>query len=278
MNKFLITATAALLMVATSCGSKKEIGIGSTLKDLLDAYPKYKIEIYYSEMGSLEYNTVEEMLDDYDAQTWFSAYNDLAIFTPLNKNGEEAENRFFLLLKNLDNRDKYQKETTVWLMQYGDEWKGEVPDTDEMDEDDYGIANPAPPTPSILVGTWKAPVKRGHAAWLEIYEDGMAGLYLCDDDSGERYEIYRGTLSPADDVDIEGTGVDYLMEMNFTLEWYIYESEDGSPINIPDSYKGTYILRHYWDDGYQMLYVKAIEADPLFGKKEMNMVLTPIGF
>ena len=139
-------------------------------------------------------------------------------------------------------------------------------------------ANPAPPPPEILVGTWRAPAKRGQAAWLEIFEDGMAGLYLGDDESNQLYEIYRGGVYQADDVDIGGTGVDYLMDMEFSLDWYIYESDGGTPVTgVPDSYKGTYVLRHEWEGDQQVLYVKANDAaDPLFGQKELKMLWVPL--
>ena len=134
-------------------------------------------------------------------------------------------------------------------------------------------AVPAVPPPEILVGKWRAPVKPGHAAWLEIFEDGMAGLYLGDDKSDQLYETYHGTVSPADDTDIEGTGVDYLMEMDFRLDWHIYETGDGSPVTgVPDSYSGVYTLRHEWEGGQQVLYVSTVEGGNLFEKKELRML------
>ena len=143
--------------------------------------------------------------------------------------------------------------------------------------DNYEPPEPTPPPPDIVVGTWRAPVKRGHVAYLEIFADGMAGLYLGDDESDQLYEIYGGTVCPADDTDIEGTGVDYLMDMDFSLNWYIYESDDGTPIiGVPDSYKGTYTLRHTWEGHQQVLYVKANDsADPLYGRKELKMLWVP---
>jgi len=140
------------------------------------------------------------------------------------------------------------------------------------DENEETYSNPAPPPPDMVVGTWKAPTKRGYMAYLEIYEDGMAGLYLGDADSDQLYEIYQGTvLSVGDNLD------EICMEMDFDLNWYIYESEDGAPIKgVPDSYKGAYTLRHYWDGDKQMLHLKANDgADPLFDKKELNMEWTP---
>jgi len=141
-------------------------------------------------------------------------------------------------------------------------------DCDGMDD----ASNPAPPPPNMIVGTWRAPAKRGHIAYLEIYVDGMAGLYLGDADSDQLYEIYRGTvLAVGDNPD------EICLEMVFDLNWYIYESEDGAPVTgVPDTYKGIYTLRHYWDDDKQMLHVKANDdADPLFGRKELNMEWSP---
>jgi len=134
-----------------------------------------------------------------------------------------------------------------------------------------GISNPAPPPPEIIVGTWKAPVKRGHVAYMEIFEDGMAGLYLGDANSDQLYEIYRGTV-----LSVGKNPNEISMEMEFELDWYIYESEDGSSITgVPDSYKGIYTLRHYWEVNKQMLHLTANNgADPLFGKKELIMEWT----
>jgi len=134
-------------------------------------------------------------------------------------------------------------------------------------------SNPAPPPPDIVVGTWEAPVKRGHVAYLEIFADGMAGLYLGDADTenSEVYEIYRGTVLAV------GENADEIsMAMDFQLNWYIYESDGGDPIIIPDSYKGTYTLRHEREGDKRTLHVKANDnTDPLFGKKELKMVKVP---
>ena len=143
---------------------------------------------------------------------------------------------------------------------------------------DYGDdepPNPAPPPPENIVGTWRAPVKRGQAAWLEIYEDGMAGLYLGDDGSDELYEIYRGAVCQADDTDVDGDGVDTLMEMEFHLDWYIYESEGGPVTGVPDNYAGVYNLRTEWEGGQHVLRLTAVEGDALYGKKELKMLWAP---
>ena len=95
--------------------AKEGIGIGSSLEDLLKSYPKCKIEIYYTDMGSLEYSNLDEMLKGY-GEDWYSAYNDWAIFTPLKPNGKEAEISFYISFKDLDNRDKYKKESKVWMI------------------------------------------------------------------------------------------------------------------------------------------------------------------
>lgn len=138
---------------------------------------------------------------------------------------------------------------------------------DDMDYD----SNPAPPPPDIVVGTWKAPAKLNHVAYLEIYVDGIAGLYLGDANSDQLYEIYRGTV-----LSVSENTNEISLEMDFDLEWYIYESEDGSPIGVPDSYTGVYTLRHYTEGDKRMLHLTANDgADPLFGKKELKMELTP---
>jgi hypothetical protein len=139
-------------------------------------------------------------------------------------------------------------------------------DSDEWDMDN--TSNPAPPPPDIIVGTWMSPVKRGHVAYLEIFEDGMAGLYLGAADSDELYEIYKGTV-----LSVDNTSDEILMELDFNLDWYIYESEDGSPIaGVPNTYTGVYTLRHYIEDGKRMLNLNAKkDSNQLFGKKEMKM-------
>jgi len=142
--------------------------------------------------------------------------------------------------------------------------------------EDDGPPIPAVPPPEIVVGTWTGPVKRGHVAWLEIYPDGMAGLYLGDDESDQLYETYHGAVAPTDDVDIEGSGVDYVMDMDFRLDWYIYESGDGTPVTgVPGAYSGIYSLRQEWEGDQQVLYVKTLEGDNLYGKKELKMLWVP---
>jgi len=135
------------------------------------------------------------------------------------------------------------------------------------DDDDYGG-----PPPDFVVGTWRAPAKRGHAAWLEIYPDGKAGLYLGSDDSGQIYEIYSGYLGEAFP---DGPG-QISVHIDFGLDWYIYESEDGPITGVPDSYSGIYMLRHAWEGDQQVLYVTAgMDADYLFGKEELKLLWVP---
>ena len=95
--------------------AKEGLSIGSTLEDLLKRYPKCNIEIYYTDMGSFQYTSLEEMLNAY-GEDWYSAYNDWAIFTPLKPNGGEMGIRFFISFKDLDNRNKYQKQSKIWLI------------------------------------------------------------------------------------------------------------------------------------------------------------------
>jgi len=137
----------------------------------------------------------------------------------------------------------------------------------------YEPPEPAPPPPGYIVGAWCAPVKRGHMAWLEIYVDGMAGLYLGDDESDQVYEIYNGLVS-YEPGHVSETSVE--LDMRFDLGWHIYESDDGSPVaGVPDSYKGTYILRHDWEGGQQVLHVTTKSGDELFGQKELKLLWTP---
>jgi len=137
----------------------------------------------------------------------------------------------------------------------------------------YGEDGPefdGPPLPENFLGAWTGPVKYGHVAWLEIFADGTAGLYLGDDGSGQLYEIYSGwmTEAPAEGGDSQ----DITAELHVRLEWYIYESGDGSPVDIPDSYSGLYILRQ---EG-EALYISAgLDAGSLFGKDELELFWTP---
>ena len=138
---------------------------------------------------------------------------------------------------------------------------GDVDCGDEEDEES------ATPPPAGIVGTWKTPVKRGNVAYLEIFANGKAGLYLGDNESDQLYEIYRGAVLS---VDESPNGI--ALELDLRLNWYIYES-DGSPITgVPDTYKGVYTFRYEQQGGKQTLHVKAgNEATPLYGKKELKM-------
>ena len=142
--------------------------------------------------------------------------------------------------------------------------------------DDYDPPIPATPPPEYLVGTWRAPVRRGHVAWLEIHEDGMAGLYLGDSDSDQLFEIYRGTVSAGEECEYAVN-----VDLDFHLDWYIYESGDGMPVTgVPDTYSGSYGFSYGWEDDLQVLYV-VVDAlmdentDPLFGKSELRMLWAP---
>ena len=139
--------------------------------------------------------------------------------------------------------------------------------TDEQSAIDDDAPNPAPPPPAAIVGTWKAPAKVGRMAYLEIFVDGMAGLYLGYDDDPDIDEIYRGTV-----LAISESADKIELKMNLELEWYIYES-NGSPIEgVPASYEGVYTLRLEQNGNKQMLHLKAnANATPLFGSKELQM-------
>jgi len=129
---------------------------------------------------------------------------------------------------------------------------------------------PGPRPPDALIGAWKAPVRRGYSARLEIYEEGRAGLALVmDDDEFEMdVELYGGSVLAVD----EGPG-ETAMELELWLDWHIYESDDGSPVTgVPDGYSGTYTFRPAREDGQPVLYVTASQgADPLFGRSELKM-------
>jgi len=144
-----------------------------------------------------------------------------------------------------------------------------------LDGDDDEGPNPAPPPPRFVVGTWRAPVKRGHVAWLEFYVDGGAELYLGDSDSNQLFETYYGLVCPVDEEPDEDA-LEAVMDMEFRLTWHIYESGDGSPVDVPASYSGLYMLRHAWEGDQQVLYLTAgMDADWLFGKEELKMLWMP---
>ncbi|MCL2105521.1 MAG: hypothetical protein FWH26_00385 [Oscillospiraceae bacterium] len=140
-----------------------------------------------------------------------------------------------------------------------------------MGEDEWdGSWDVAPPPPDYIVGTWKASLDSFNAAYLEIFEDGMAGLYKGDNtETSQVYEIYRGFVAHTAD----GAG-EIAMSMSFNLDWHIYEGEGGEP--VPEGFEGTYTVRHEWEGEQQVLYVSANDgADPLFGKKELKMEWVP---
>lgn len=141
-----------------------------------------------------------------------------------------------------------------------------MPEGADWDDDD--APNPAKPPPDIVVGTWRAKLGEYDAAYLEIHPDGMAGLYKGDAESDQLYETYGGTVS-------QDEGDPDVFSMEFLLNWHIYESEDGSPVTgVPDTYSGTYTLRHAWEGGQQVLRVTA-GAGALFGRKELKMLWVP---
>ena len=85
-----------------------------------------------------------------------------------------------------------------------------------VDEGEWdGSWDAAPPPPDYVVGTWKASLSQYIVAYLEIFEDGMAGLYKGDAESSQIYEIYKGFAAHTAD----GAG-EIGMSMNFNLDWY----------------------------------------------------------
>jgi len=97
---------------------KEGLSIGSTLDELLKHYPKYKIEIFCGEMGSVEYTSLDDMFKGY-GEDWYFAYKDWAIFTPFNPNGKEAAIRYFISFRDLDKRNNYKKSSKIWLVTEG---------------------------------------------------------------------------------------------------------------------------------------------------------------
>ena len=92
---------------------KEHIGIGASLEALLQHYPNYSIEIYYSDFGSYKYATMESMRCDY-GEKWYGVYNDWAIFTPQNQGQETTNISFFIELNDLESRSDYMKNSKVW--------------------------------------------------------------------------------------------------------------------------------------------------------------------
>jgi len=184
---------------------------------------------------------------------------------------EEILTEFGIDLENIpENIDRINAENGQLVLEgFMHMGAGDI-DCDEYLREMFGESNPVPPPPAIIVGTWKAPAKANHVAYLEIFPDGMAGLYLGSSEDDELYEIYKGTVFAEEENENE-----IVLKMDLNLEWYIYESEDGSPIQgVPNSYNGTYTIRHILEGDNQSLNVKANEdADPLFTKKELKMEL-----
>ena len=148
-------------------------------------------------------------------------------------------------------------------MPEGADWGEEVWDEDEESR--------GQPPPDFMVGTWRADnVKRGYVVWLEVFPNGKAGLYLGDDQSGQIYEIYNGWLGQASFGDDEGEAS---IKVEFGLGWHIYESDDGSPINIPGIYSGIYTFRQ---EGEALIVTAGAGADPLYGKKTLTMFWDPM--
>jgi len=125
-----------------------------------------------------------------------------------------------------------------------------------------------PPLPEEFLGTWTGPVRRGQAAWLELFADGTAGLYLGDDGSDQLYEIYIGWMTELPTEDDNGITA----ELNVRLDWHIYESGDGMPADIPDAYSGLYILRQ---EGEALYITVGLDADALFGRDELELFWIP---
>jgi hypothetical protein len=93
----------------------KSVGVKSTLEDLLKEYQKFKIDVYYSETGCYTYATVESALEDY-GKNWYSAFNDWAIFTPLNSEEEETGVMYFLMFADPNNQEEFKRKTTVYMV------------------------------------------------------------------------------------------------------------------------------------------------------------------
>ena len=130
---------------------------------------------------------------------------------------------------------------------------------------------PGPPPPEGLAGTWKGPVRRGYSVRLEIYRNGTASLALVmdDDDFDMDVELYGGRV-----LAVQEGPDETVMEMEFLLEWHIYESGDGTAVTgVPDAFRGAYAFREAREDGGQVLYVAAKGgADPLFGAAELRLL------
>ena len=131
---------------------------------------------------------------------------------------------------------------------------------------------PAVPPPSWTTGTWQVPLEDGRTGYLELYEDGVAGLYIGPSGSEKLYEIYWGLVS-SNGEGTEEAGLDSEMQMEFDWE----RSIGSSPVkNPPKKYAGVYTVRHGWDGDQQVLYISTKSGDDLFGKKTLRVDWIPM--
>ena len=133
---------------------------------------------------------------------------------------------------------------------------------------------PAPPPPSWATGTWWLSLDNGRTGYIEIYEDGIAGLYIGPGGSEELYEIYWGFVSPDGNGD-ETAEAGMPLDMQISFEWE--RSIAGSPVRNPQKeYKGVYTVRHAWEDDQQVLHISTKSGDNLFGKKTLKVLWVPL--
>jgi len=131
---------------------------------------------------------------------------------------------------------------------------------------------PAPPPPDWTVGTWQVPLDEGRTGYIEIYEDGVAGLYIGPGGSEELYEIYWGLVS-SNGAGTEDAGLDAEMQMDFDWE----RSIKGSPVKNPaKEYEGVYTVRHGWEGDQQSLYITTKSGADLFGQKTLRVDWIPM--
>jgi hypothetical protein len=285
MKKLILIVAAAMMMVAVACGEqagskKTETLNGTNVAEENDASTLAYVMFFEMKFnGSVQF-LVEEVEKKESGRVPMSADSDTECYLLNEKNTLERVTFDTFVEELQDGRRRNGILAKVTMTDNILRSISEVsanPISDEEEDIDFDVA---PPPPSIIVGTWKGVTKPYHVAYLEIYIDGAAGLYLGSDDCDQLYEIYRGGVLPASDSDYPdniSTNNEFDINLWFNLDWYIYESDGGTPVTgVPNSYEGTYTMRHYWEGNKQILHVKTKgNADPLFGKKELKMEWTP---
>jgi hypothetical protein len=97
--------------------TKEDINVGSTLKDLVKVFPKYKIKRYDMDYDGTvfdAFSSVEALLKNW--KRWYAA-DRWTIFVPLEANGQESNVGYFLWLGSPDESDDFERDSQIWMIQ-----------------------------------------------------------------------------------------------------------------------------------------------------------------